>query len=186
MGEPTFVSRHLDAIAPGRYSAQFRIDVDGLSDDGSTIFRIFKELEIIEGISPGPSRMKEAAPLTGQILEGLWHKHFTSSRFILQNIAAYWRGREVPSVSLSQLGSDADREALRGYVSRMIGDAYRARESENKLTGEWIVFAKQDGKNYYLTLAYHTEGDANIWLRCRNCSSEFPDLKIIQSDRSGS
>jgi hypothetical protein len=38
--------------------------------------------------------------------------------------------------------------------------ALRERESQNKLTGEWIVFAKHNGQNYYLTIAKHPTGRA--------------------------
>ena len=32
------------------------------------------------------------------------------------------------------------------------------RTAARKLTGDWIIFAKQDGKNYYLDVATHEEG----------------------------
>jgi hypothetical protein len=56
------------------------------------------------------------------------------------------------------------------------------RANDGRLTGEWIVFAKQDGVNYYLTLGVHQDDEA-IWRRCKACAAEFPDLRIIQKNR---
>jgi hypothetical protein len=62
----------------------------------------------------------------------------------------------------------------------MKGYSDRARNS--KLTGEWIIFAKHDDRNYYLTLGVHGD-DAAIWDRCRSCADEFPELAILREDR---
>jgi hypothetical protein len=45
---------------------------------------------------------------------------------------------------------------------RLVSQGYRER-ADPGLTGEWIIFAKQDNAAYYLTLANHTDGDeANL------------------------
>jgi hypothetical protein len=33
------------------------------------------------------------------------------------------------------------------------------RADAGRLTGDWIIFGKRDGQNYYLDLATHEEGD---------------------------
>lgn len=46
------------------------------------------------------------------------------------------------------------------------GNWQRLREAE-RLTGEWIVFAKHQGLNYYLTLAMHDKTTVPSQLRMR-------------------
>jgi hypothetical protein len=65
-------------------------------------------------------------------------------------------------------------------VANDVGQIYAKRSRAQKLTGEWIVFAKHEGKNYYLTLAAHGEGDDHIFARIRDgCVSEFPFLSSL-------
>jgi hypothetical protein len=61
-------------------------------------------------------------------------------------------------------------------VVQLYADRARAQE----LTGEWIVFAKHEGKNYYLCLAGHDEGDDHIFARISDgCAYEFPFLSDV-------
>jgi len=51
------------------------------------------------------------------------------------------------------------------------------RENQSKLTGEWIVFAKHQGRNYYVTLATHTTGDQHTFDEIKSMAhAEFPFL----------
>jgi hypothetical protein len=46
-----------------------------------------------------------------------------------------------------------------------------------KLTGEWIIFARHDGKNYYLCLNTHEAGDQFVYDRImEHCVRDFPGL----------
>lgn len=65
------------------------------------------------------------------------------------------------------------------------GNWQRLREAE-RLTGEWIVFAKHEGLNYYLTLTTH---DRTLHQDDRQqieniCYPEFPFLQEILGDES--
>ena len=46
---------------------------------------------------------------------------------------------------------------------------------DRKGTGEWIIYARLDSTNYYLTLGVHGDDEA-ISRRVRNCLNEFPEL----------
>jgi hypothetical protein len=51
------------------------------------------------------------------------------------------------------------------------------RGSQGKLTGEWIVFAKEDAGNYYLGIWPHTASDERIASSIKAaCVPEFPFL----------
>jgi hypothetical protein len=66
-------------------------------------------------------------------------------------------------------------------TQRLIKGAMEERDSSQRLTGEWIVFAKHNGQNYYLCLARHNEGDELIFSRIKQiCFREFPFLQIQQ------
>ena len=54
---------------------------------------------------------------------------------------------------------------------------YHNRSDRGRLTGEWIVYASQNGRNTYLTLGIHGDDDA-IFGRVLNCVDEFPDLLV--------
>jgi hypothetical protein len=54
------------------------------------------------------------------------------------------------------------------------------RSAAAELTGEWIVFAQHQGKNYYLTLAEHDTGDVIVRSQIDAlCFKEFPFLAEI-------
>jgi len=49
------------------------------------------------------------------------------------------------------------------------------------LTGEWIIYGKHQGENYYLSLAKHSEAEqgqvADLYARLHgSCQAEFPFL----------
>lgn len=74
-------------------------------------------------------------------------------------------------------------DAARELGQRLVPDGYMERARNAKLTGEWIIFAKQDNVAYYLTLGNHAEKDEAVWRRCKACAAEFPELQIIQEHR---
>ena len=45
-------------------------------------------------------------------------------------------------------------------------------------TGEWIIFDKEDGQNYYLCLARHTDGDEAIFGKLKQLV--FPEFPFLE------
>ena len=86
-----------------------------------------------------------------------------------------------------------DRDVGEG-ISELIMGGYTRRAANAALTGEWIVYAKDDaGQNFFLTLARHFEciqgpremkrdwqqrSDAIIYERVAACRRDFPDLSL--------
>ena len=78
-------------------------------------------------------------------------------------------------------------------IYELVIGGFERRASRGALTGEWIVFAKDNaGQNFFLTLATHNEceraygeddvswqrrSDALIYERVAACREEFPDLR---------
>ena len=64
------------------------------------------------------------------------------------------------------------------HIAYDVTNLYAKRSSAQNLTGNWIVFAQHEGKNYYLCLAEHDEGDDTIAARIKDgCFTEFPFLR---------
>ncbi|MFH0295655.1 hypothetical protein AAFX91_00225 [Bradyrhizobium sp. 31Argb] len=146
------------------------------------VHQILDEIAILEGVSPKRSLTKPESELGRPPLRGLWHKHFMQPAYIAKNLVNYWNPEK-----LEQLEREVPRDrwihhfVIEGYSQRA-GNAPPSEGLQPALTGQWIVFAKHQGINYYLTLGRHAE-DEEIWRRCRACAPEFPDLSILQEDR---
>ncbi|MDD5214050.1 MAG: hypothetical protein PHQ03_00740 [Methylococcales bacterium] len=78
-------------------------------------------------------------------LKGLWHKHYfdNNNDFLNQNIENEKRKHKILENSLK----------LVSMLSRI---------SEQAVTGEWIIFKKENNINTYLCLAKHDDGDLAI------------------------
>jgi hypothetical protein len=72
------------------------------------------------------------------------------------------------------------REMVNALAHRVANEPVEARSADKKLTGEWIVYLRHEGKNYYLCCNTHTmcvAGDHFIYDRIvQHCVRDFPDL----------
>lgn len=174
----------LEALAPGRYSALFALEMCLLeSYRGVNPLQIVDEIRYLEDPSK-PSMTKPAARFRHPPLRGLWHKHYFSARFIPQNIANHLAGprlRGVVEEVLDPRKSPLETEEMvRELAHRVSIEPFEQRASANALTGEWIVFAKHKEENYYLSLATHTAGDKQIREKIeKHCIRQFPFLSEI-------
>jgi len=147
-------------------------------------FPILDEIEFLEGVRPS-SRTKDAEPFRQPPLDQFWHKHFSSARHLLRNLGIRWgldgRGNRDLSRALEQAcgqWADDPERLFSELAHRLIMDGYGDRLRRG-LTGEWIIFTKHDGRNYYLSTATHQEGKtpAELYERIRGaCGAEFPFL----------
>ena len=137
--------------------------------------RILREVQFLEGII-SLSSTQAASPFKKKLLKGLMKKHFTDAGFLVKNLGAHFGYEFGGNKNLEAVIHEAFSRNKSGYVDddfinyiaqeTTVG-AFEKRAKENKMTGEWIVFRKYRGKNYYLTLAAHDEGDENIYSRVR-------------------
>lgn len=171
------------AMVTGRYSANLVKEFDAHVDNATAnIFPIFAEIATLEGAQRSrPSQTKPPAQFTGKWLKGLWHKHYSQAHFMRKNLQNHWTPKRV-----AEMLKEADKVPMTSLEQRVMDLSYRLvsqgyldRANEPGLTGEWIVYARQDGVAYYLTLANHTEGDEAIWRRCQACAGEF-DGNIVE------
>ena len=154
---------------------------------GINPFQIFQSLKDEEN-STNNSSLKKSARFKRAPLKGLWHRHYFSGRFIplnvqnenskkkLHNIVS----KTIKGIDLSSL-NETEMFELSGKIAKSIVlEPYEKRKSRGDLTGEWIVFAKYNGLNYYLCLATHNQGDENIIKTIKEfCIPEYPFLSEI-------
>ena len=176
----------VDSIAPGRVGTCLVAEMfwsavlTGSLDPGM----VLDEMRALEG--RGKSNTKPPTPFTGSLLRGLWHKHHMVSGVssMAENILHSLRKHGLPY--LEQRLAEAEASRVPQYVTvediRLIADdavqgALGRRAREAALTGEWIVYAIHEGKNYFLCLGGHKEGDAAIRAKIDTfCRPEFPFL----------
>jgi hypothetical protein len=152
------------------------------------VFSITDVIQGLEGCGLGHCSKKEEqfkhAPL-----KGFWKAHFSDARFLEQNIANHWGLNYENSPKFLALcekvaKDEAETPTPHGWPGRLahhlVITAYEERASRKKLTGEWLIFGKSQGKNYYLAAVKHsstTQGDEEIYATLKHyCAPEFPSL----------
>jgi hypothetical protein len=143
---------------------------------------ILDELDYLEGVT-AKSRTKPAEPFKGRVLKPLWHKHFSAPRHMLKNIGIHWEVGKKDTPAFNRLIAGIAKAGSDHWVSQLcyqfVIGGYQERLQNRGLTGDWIIFAKHDGHNYYLDIATHIEGnDDQVLMKKIRCGSEaeFPFL----------
>jgi hypothetical protein len=169
-------------ITSGAYSSVLLADVAHHLERGTeNIFAILDEIGALEG-APGsrPSRTKPGERFEHPPLKGLWHKHYQqmSVSSLATNLRNQWGRKRLDKLIREhfQSGQDIPPDIMAGRLAHdAVHGGYTERRAASKLTGEWIVYARHEGANYYLTLGAHGDDDA-IATRVRGCASEFPHV----------
>jgi hypothetical protein len=183
---------HLDDIAPGRISFLLLSVLFASSKAGRTDpFLIAREIEALE--KNQPTGLKPPIQNRHPPLKGLWHKHYMQSDigsmalnlqhglkrfgipYLREKVREAKKAGELRYFGVEDVGP-LTKDAVHGNLERL-------RQAE-KLTGEWIVFAKHEGQNYYLTIATHDKS-THEGLRQQIdalCCREFPFLEKLLAD----
>jgi hypothetical protein len=162
----------------------------------------FDERAVVDEITHlenGTTRTKTnpAEPLSG-MLNGFWHKHFFEARFLPRNLREeteenfdiFWYRDLLRAREQSELAGEENIGRLTGLIAQtLVHGAFMHRAgslskgARPRLTGEWIVFAKENNRNVYLTLGTHDERNESIAIRIWQCGCEFPFvLQILKSN----
>lgn len=93
---------------------------------------------------------------------------FFNARFTPKNLVNHWGLEFENSLKFNALCKRIAEEEEKSpsevrwqgrLAHAMTIGAYEERATKNRLTGEWILFAKHNGKNYYLCISIHTSGE---------------------------
>ncbi|ENX3946295.1 hypothetical protein ACFO1C_001621 [Photobacterium damselae] len=169
----------------GKYSQLFLADLivfNRLFGVGSDeIFMILNDYE--KGINH--AGIKSPSAFKHHPLKGLLHIHFTSSAYISQNIKLGLgkKGlRQIINETLNEEHLSFEQQSAE-IAKRMVDETLIKRRTDKKMTGEWVVYTKYQGENYYLCLARHEDNDQFIRNRIEDyCLKEFPFLESILSN----
>ncbi len=189
----------LNTIAPNRYSIILLLELfGGFKSGGLHLEKIMHEIRLLEEDGT-QSQLKKPTQFSHPPLEGLWHKHYFEGgmKALLVNLGmitldlkpnkkfripfleqkikeAEQGGRQAISID----DTDA-HEQIKLLVDDMVQGSWLRRTEAKALTGEWIVYAKYEHQNYYLSLGKHEEGDERIRLKVDACVRDFPFLENI-------
>jgi hypothetical protein len=103
-------------------------------------------------------------------LTGLYKKHFTSPRFLAKNLLNFLQSKpgqrhfnlawkKAADISTSGV---SDEKFIGYMVHQMVVPPVQIKSASSTMTGEWVVFHRHEGQNYYLTLASHAESNEEI------------------------
>lgn len=173
----------LDRIAKDRYSALFVLNLMLLEQtNGIDPFQILEEVKTLEG-SRASLQTKAESQFKGKHLKGLWHKHFmpampsVMAHNIMNHLGKNGTREIVEEVLNPEKSPVVTKEMLDELTHRIVIGSMEERANQQKLTGEWIVFAKENGANYYLGVWSHNAGDESIAGSIKSaCVREFPFL----------
>lgn len=173
----------LDRIAKGRYSSLLVLNLMLLEQiNGIDPTQVIEEIRALEG-GRASLQTKAESRFTSKPLKGLWHKHFMPAlpsviaHNIMNHLGKNGTRKIVEEVLSPEKGPVVTKEMLDELSHRIVIGSMEGRASQEKLTGEWIVFAKENGANYYLGVWSHNAGDENIAGSIKSaCVREFPFL----------
>jgi hypothetical protein len=182
----------LDRIVPGRYSIVLVLHLFGGWKSGfQGPEKIIREIEALEaGISTGLK-----APIQNKYppLKGLWHKHYLQDGMpsLAKNIHLALKKYGMPYFEqkireAQEAGEDRymTAEDVRALANDVVHGNLGRRQADEAMTGEWLVFARHEDRNYYLAVTTH---DSSLHAQIRQqidtvCCFEFPFLAKLLAD----
>lgn len=127
-----------------------------------------------------PIRVLESAKISGRKIRDerfkhhpltkFYKTHFTSPQFIPQNMISFYQSKsgikqfeKIWKKAAEVSGTGFFDETFIKYLTHhSLIDPLKFKHRSQQMTGEWIVYYKHDGINYYLTFASHTESNEAI------------------------
>ncbi|MEJ3602599.1 hypothetical protein WFH67_18900 [Vibrio vulnificus] len=172
----------INRYAKGRYSWYFIFQImmyqQQFGIEPAEIVEAIKELEL----DCEDNLIKPATQFRHLPLKGLWHKHYFSARFMAKNLQLH-HGKDGIKKILDKYWSEGEPltdNILRTVAEEFTFKAFEDRADCGKLTGEWIVFAKLEDKNYYLALGEHDGSDHQLYEVIKStCTPQFGFLDDI-------
>jgi hypothetical protein len=146
---------------------------------------VLSAIDQLEGLSSG-CRTKRPRRFRGEVLGRFWHKHFATSRHVLRNFGDWWGLGADGNAKLDTVINDVAERFGRQpdlwpgvLVHELVLGGYEKRAGARKLTGDWIIYGRHHGRNYYLETASHLEAaePLRLYEKLRGGSqAEFPFL----------
>lgn len=150
-----------------------RVHIEGIVD----------EIRYLEGLRDR-TRTKKAKRFSGGKLKGLWHTHFFNGDVSEQarNYKKLFQKEGVFEKIYMEIVSQTDdlKAVPRKLAERIVEKQFDDISNAKAWTGDWVIYAKHNGSNYYLMLVTHSEpGDDTdlIYYEIEEkCKNQFPFL----------
>jgi len=179
----------LNRLAPDRFSSYFAIQLYcQMLLTGNSPNRIMAEVEALENTGK-QSATKPPARFDRLPLKGLWHKHHmvpglsSMATNLLNGLKKNGLSKLTEKVREAKASGEErflEEQDIAEIAKEAVEDNYRRRYGAGEMTGEWIVYAAHEGRNYYLCLGTHNSGDDELRKQIDSiCVPEFPFLKDI-------
>lgn len=173
----------LDRIAKDRYSSLFVVNLMLLeSINGVDPLQVIDEIKALEGLGPS-LQTKQETEFKGTHLKGLWHKHFLPAlpsvlaHNITNHLGKNGTQKLVEKVFDPSKSPVVTHDMIKELAHNLVVGSIEERAAKDKLTGEWIVYAKENNANYYLGIWRHDAGDEKIAETIKStCVPQFPFL----------
>ncbi|WP_221899383.1 hypothetical protein [Xanthomonas sp. GW] len=179
----------LESVVAGRYSFLLLLELFGATQSEMlNPAKVVSQIRVLEGVEAARG-LKAATPFKHPPLQGLWHQHYledglpSMARNIQKGIGKFglpWFKQKIADAK----ASGEERYVTEADVVQIAHDAvvsnWERLINNEALTGEWLIFAKHEGKNYYLSLGKHNSGDDLLRSQINAvCLQEFPFLQNI-------
>jgi len=184
------IAEQLQGVAPNRFSACLVNQIAYLPSPGINYPYQFIIPEIAYLENPTlPTSTKVANAFKRPEMKGLWKKHFSLPQHIFRNIYDYWKLGSKKSKKFEELirkywrqyEKDPSEENAALISLQIAKDMALLPDQDftsgrRKKTGEYIIFQKHNGDNYYLCLAQHASDDHTLhWVT--EAYKDFPFLQ---------
>jgi hypothetical protein len=180
----------LDQATSGRHSVLMAVHLFAATKTGmQNPARVIREIEALEGVGE-PSEFKPPIQNKHPPLKNLWHKHYGQDGIpsLALNVGHGLKKFKIPlflkrMAEAEQAGEQrlVKLEDVPALVEDLVlGNLGRLAAAE-AMTGEWLIFARHQNKNYYLCLTTH---DSSVHPNVRDqidyiCCKEFPWLQAV-------
>lgn len=180
----------LEHAAPGRYSILLLLGLFGGFKSGHlNPAKVVHEINALEGIGTS-SQLKPPIQNKHPPLKGLWHKHYlqdglsSMAKNLKKGLGKYGLPFLDQSISEAQDGGEErylSEEDIKFIADDVVHGNWMRLATDEALTGEWIIYAQHEGRNYYLCLGTH---DISQHENLRKqidalCCQEFPFLSAL-------
>lgn len=177
----------LDDVIPNRYTEILVVDlIINFEINGIDPRHIVDEIKRLEALGDGYTKV--ATQFKRPPLHPLWHQHYFSAHYLIDNIQNELRKNgtwdAIFQKSLGLEGSKITKEQIQKLVHETVEGTIQKRSDETRVTGEWLVFSREKTGNIYLCLATHTTGDQNIYDKVAYCCEhQFSSLEPFAINR---
>jgi hypothetical protein len=139
-----------------RVSLGFAIALACLEEELGEDHHVLHEIDVLEGLALHSST-KESAQFRRPPLHPLWHKHFSTARHLIRNWGDRWGLGKSGNRDLSKMIEGVATEIgdqpdlwLKRLAHQLVLGGLEDRAAAGRMTGDWIIFAKHEGRNFSL------------------------------------